>query len=308
MLQDKTLQEEYLEKGKLGRHETFTPRYGWLKKGYEGVSNSLEQDIFKTPNAIELLGVGKNMVASIKFWGQAFKLIRTAAEGGMETTEMGDKLLADTGWDPYLEDVASLWLLHWQLFIPPLEAVNWVFAFNKCNLWSFDIQQLSSVLENAANGYHKLKSLSSKSFEKDASCIIRMYTENTRYQENEIECPFQQLGLIRIAEEKNKVYFNTAEKQSLPDLIFAAACFSYIQHYASANQKTISLERLTYDFNSPGIIYKLTESAVGKHLHAAAKQLPSIELVDSLGSVQLHFSGDPVDLFWETLRTYYDGG
>jgi hypothetical protein len=65
--------EDWITKGKMGRHETFTPRYGWLKKGYDGVKKN--GNIFKADNAIERLGVGKNMVRSMRFWCQAFNLI-----------------------------------------------------------------------------------------------------------------------------------------------------------------------------------------------------------------------------------------
>ncbi|QTA89668.1 DUF4007 family protein [Desulfonema magnum] len=58
--------------GFFARHETFCPRYGWLKKGFDGVR---ESDIFDSPDAIEKLGVGKNMVRAIRFWCVAFKII-----------------------------------------------------------------------------------------------------------------------------------------------------------------------------------------------------------------------------------------
>lgn len=105
--------DEYILQGTLGRHETFTPRYGWLKKGYEAALQ--KEDVFKAKDAIEQLGVGKNMVSSIRYWCQAFKLVEPNEKGKLEPSPLGHRLLDDNGWDPYLEDVASLWLLHWQL-------------------------------------------------------------------------------------------------------------------------------------------------------------------------------------------------
>ena len=157
--------------GFFARHETFAPRYGWLKKGFDGVAGVLpgqpdqlderaespsppaggdsldssrpetdappstvseppgDPGVFDRDEAIEILGVGKNMVRSIRFWCMAFHLIEPEkhsdsprVSGPMGTTALGGALLAEGGWDPYLEDPASLWLLHWKLFAPPIVA------------------------------------------------------------------------------------------------------------------------------------------------------------------------------------------
>ncbi|MCR4440646.1 MAG: DUF4007 family protein [Peptococcaceae bacterium] len=297
MLTETLNYKEYIEKGNLGRHETFTPRYGWLKKGYDAIR--ADSNAFKAEDAIERLGVGKNMVQSIRYWCLAFKLINP----NYETTKLGDKLFSDEGWDPFLEDLASLWLLHWQLFVPTLEAINWCFAFNKPNLLSFDNNLLSKALATEAQKYERMSNLSATAFAKDASCIIRMYLDEEQ-KDSEIYCPFTQLGLIQKAEANNSVMFNMREKQSLPDLIFAAACFSYMQFYANG-QRTISLQRLTYDFNSPGAAFKLSESMVGSYLDQAIKKITGVSLVSVIGSIQLHIEREPEDLYWEALEKYY---
>lgn len=296
--------DEHIEQGNLGRHETFTPRYGWLKKGYDAVTE--DGDVFKAPDAIERLGVGKNMVRSIRFWCQAFKLIVPNKAGFTKTTLLGDKLLGKSCWDPFLEDIASLWLLHWQLFIPPLDAVNWSLAFNKCNLLSFNIKHLTRVLITATSQYQRLAKISDKTFARDASCIIRMYVEDLSAKASEIYCPFSQLGLIRRAEQKNMFAFDNNHKYDLPPLIFAAACFSYIAHYVPPGQNTISIHRLTYDFNSPGIAFKVPESVTGGYLLDASRILPGISLIDQIGSTQLYFEGEPEQLYWKALKKYYE--
>ena len=85
-------------------HESFQCRQLWLKKGFDYIKSGKS---FNDDDAVVILGVGKNMVASIRFWMKAFGLI------GIDDvlTPFAEKLLSDTGWDPYLEDEASLWLL-----------------------------------------------------------------------------------------------------------------------------------------------------------------------------------------------------
>lgn len=53
-------------------HETFACKSHWMKRGYEFV---LEGHNFNDDEAVVHLGVGKNMVASIKFWMKALGLL-----------------------------------------------------------------------------------------------------------------------------------------------------------------------------------------------------------------------------------------
>lgn len=291
--------EELIAQGKIGRHETFTPRYGWLKKGFDAVLE--DPYIFNAPNAIEKLGVGKNMVRSIRFWCIAFKLINN----DLQPTQLGNSLMNDkNGWDPYLEDDASLWLLHWQLFLPTFEAISWPLAFNHCNLWSFDILDLSKIIINSAQSYPNLAKMSAKTYQRDASCIIRMYVDKED-KDSEIECPFTQLGLIYNSADKNQVGFNTDFKPSLPALLFAAACFSYAEQYLPPGQKNITLQRVVFGFNSPGIAFKISETDAGNLLDEASKSLNGFSLVSRLGDTQLFFEESPKQLYLNALNKYY---
>jgi hypothetical protein len=90
-------------------HESFQCRQLWLKKGYDFIKNGKK---FTDNDAVVELGVGKNMVAGINFWMKAFGIIDI--EGNL--TEFADYILdSKKGKDPYFEDEATLWLLHYQL-------------------------------------------------------------------------------------------------------------------------------------------------------------------------------------------------
>jgi hypothetical protein len=71
---------------------------------------------FNADRTIAEFGLGKNMVRAIRHWGLASGVLQEHPEidGGYEPTELGTTLFADGGWDPYLEDIGSLWLLHWR--------------------------------------------------------------------------------------------------------------------------------------------------------------------------------------------------
>ena len=51
---------------KFAGHETFTLRYGWLKKAVDATGK--DPEVFLRDDALVTLGVGKNMVRSIRHW------------------------------------------------------------------------------------------------------------------------------------------------------------------------------------------------------------------------------------------------
>ena len=82
-------------------HESFPCKTLWLKKGYDFV---VAGNDFNSPEAVIGLGVGKNMVASIRFWLRAFGVTEND-----KPTELADYLLNEqNGKDKYLEDIATL--------------------------------------------------------------------------------------------------------------------------------------------------------------------------------------------------------
>ena len=105
------MKEEYIEKTKytFSGHDSFQCRHLWLKKGFEFIRDG---NSFSNEDAVVKLGVGKNMVSAIRYWLKAFNII----DSKDKPTEFGIKLLdSEEGYDPFLEDEASLWLLHYQL-------------------------------------------------------------------------------------------------------------------------------------------------------------------------------------------------
>ena len=111
------------------RHETFHPRYLWLKKAYDGVST--DPLAFRQKDAIVKFGVGKNMVNAIKFWSLAFKITKTEKQR-YRTDKNLDMIYSEKkGFDPYLERAETLWVLHWKLLSKPCSVPVWWIALNE---------------------------------------------------------------------------------------------------------------------------------------------------------------------------------
>ena len=114
-------------------HQTFPFRYTWLKKGVDAVTEN--PSVFSSENASVSLGVGKNMVSSIRHWCRASGLIEEKIDQRteLEATDLGKTFFGNQnkeGLDPYLEDPATLWLIHYQIATNTDRATSWYWAFN----------------------------------------------------------------------------------------------------------------------------------------------------------------------------------
>ena len=53
---------------KFRAHETFFIRKGWISKGMKYVSISPDVFISKEDNPMDVMGIGANMVKSLRYW------------------------------------------------------------------------------------------------------------------------------------------------------------------------------------------------------------------------------------------------
>lgn len=292
------------------RHETFHPRNGWLKKGFDAIEKA--PDAFSLPDSHLELGVGKNMGQAIRYWCLAFKIIEPASDArrshGFCVTDLGKSLLSDSGWDPWLEDPASLWLLHWNLTSAPCIATAWNIVFNDLRKSEFTIDDIESELIRF-RGQNGL-SISDSSLGKDAHCILRMYTEQAdakKINEENLDCAFVELGLIQKTSDQRLHQFRLGPKTNLPPEIVVATSLDFL-FQTSPSQKTISVSSLTYRSGSPGQVFKLTESAVYDALDSFCGRSSSIAIADMAGEIQMSINDEPMSLANEILNTYYARG
>ncbi len=254
------------QSGSFSRHESFPFRYSWLKKGIDGLLR--QADIFNRDDALVTLGVGKNMVRSIRHWCLATQVIsegdfqpntRTRA---LAPTDIGRALFVEPAWDAYLEDDGSLWLLHWLLANNPQRATTWFWAFNILKEQEFSREGINIGLEHVRDE-HNYRTADS-SLKGDASCFLRTYVPAKRgptsTSEETLDCPLANLNLI-LDVGNDRFRFNTGSKSSLADEVFVYALLDFWDS-RHPGQETLSLREITYGVGSPGRIFKLDDDAV----------------------------------------------
>jgi hypothetical protein len=99
---------------RISGHESFPCRYTWLPKAVRAVKEDPSLLSDDNDRAMVTLGLGKNMVRSVRFWSQAAGVATPAGKrAGHSLTDFGSAVFGERGYDPFLEDIRTLWLIHW---------------------------------------------------------------------------------------------------------------------------------------------------------------------------------------------------
>ncbi len=196
-------------------HESFPCKSLWLKKGYDFV---MEGNNFNSPEAVIGLGVGKNMVTSIRFWLRAFGIIEND-----EITWIGNYLFDEkSGKDKYLEDIATLWLLHFNLvFSEEATLYNMFFCGVQRERNNFERDQVVNYVKLRMVEAGKATTFNANTVKKDVGVLLQNYALPRKPQTNEdFSSLLIDLDLIRQSSEGKGYYFNVDGKRKVTKEIF----------------------------------------------------------------------------------------
>lgn len=259
------------ERATLTGHQTFAVRTGWLKKGVDALMTT-GPEAFSREDALVMLGVGKNMVQSIRHWVLAMGMAQVEGRG-LHVTPLGQSLFAgEKPWDPYLEDDATLWLLHWQVSAPLSQALSWVWAFNEIAGSSFTKKMLAEAVLMAAQA-RLPKAPGTETVARDVDCLLHTYlgSERAEASPDTLDCPLQMLRLIGIVdragqdrEREPRYRFQIGPKPTLPPLIFFHALASFWRWRRTAAALTV--QDIAHGVGGPGRAFKLDEDSVLEYL------------------------------------------
>ena len=265
---------------KFSGHETFPCRYPWLSKACAAVD--ADSKIFAAEaeeDAMVKLGVGRNMVRAMKFWAQAVGVVEQNREGGLKVSSLGEAIFLHEGLDQYLEDVRTLWLIHWKLATHSTEPLfAWDFMLNR---WQHPEITRSEVIKAFQKEAEKLdRKLSTVTLEQHFDTFLHTYIP-TRGRKGEIlednlDCPLIELDLIqKVGERKfdktgkrETVYsFRRGSKHEITPELFVY-CLQDFWSRNYPNEKTLTFRHISVERNSPGQIFKLSENDLRERLEA----------------------------------------
>ncbi len=243
-------------------HESFICRLSWLRKGLVFVSN--EGD-FNAPEAVVQLGVGKNMVASIRYWLRSFGLCD-------ETDSLTP--FADYLWslgeikDPYFEKQGTIWLLQYYLVTTGYASIFQYF-FNEFAVGrvSFTTEQFFKALQRKCIELNL--QVAENSLERDISILQRTLlspkvgdkTKSKADIEEIFSGVLSELGFLkasiveRIGGQEEEVVSIMRDRR--PDLPWQVVLHCILVQLPGG-ATSVSFKDLMHSPNSPGLVFLLS--------------------------------------------------
>lgn len=251
---------------KFGGHETFPLRDNWLFKGMQLLK--MHGDLFADHRrAIAFLGVGKNMVKSLRHWLLATEF--AYSQGNKLSPSIIGKLIDK--YDPYYDRLGSIWLIHYLLTCNKEYATTWYWFFNKFAVSEFTHESAVQHLHNFCQTVDKKVSFTTLT--RDLTVLLKMYAEvdfcKNKTPEDIDICPLTRLSLLK----KFNDAFQIANPEQLPIEIFGYALVRFWQQWFPELPQFSFEELLVRDF-SPTKVFCLTIDNTVEMLDRLTERFP----------------------------------
>ena len=276
-------------------HESFPCKSLWLKKGYDFIM--AEKD-FNSPEAVVELGVGKNMVAAIRYWYKAFGL----NSDDERVKWIPEFLFSDQdGKDRYMEDLGTLWLLHFLLVYSNTASLyNLFFVDFQKERRRFDRNQIVTFVRRKMGEANQDYLFNANTVKKDVGVLLLNYCLPRNPQSNEdYSTLLMDLDLLRQKEsdDDKSYYFNIeGKKKVVPEMFLFAVLL-----YKSVEDNTIPFDLL----QEIGLIFCMTDLEVIDMLRLLSERYSdSLTYSDVAGIRQLQITR-PIDSK-QLIEKYYE--
>ena len=274
-------------------HESFSCRMLWPIKGYDYINDG---NSFNDPNSVIMLGVGKNMVASIRYWLKALGL----TEHDKPSTLAKHLFDEAQGKDRYLESLGTLWLLHFLLVVlNEATLYNILFLRYQKERKQFAKEQVLNFVKRLMAEDDRLKQFNSNTVGKDFGVLVQNYVQPSKPKSYEdYSSLLIDLNLIRNDNSDRGYAFNIEGKRTVPTEIFLYAVL-----WMKGSDRTVSYDTL----QNVGLVFCMTDMEVIEMLQQIDREYSEyVQYSDNAGIRQLLFKEgklmNPIDL----LNRYYD--
>jgi hypothetical protein len=259
-------------------HESFACRYAWLPKAYRelDINPSFFADEDK---AMVRLGVGKNMVRSIRFWVEVMGVAAPTGSRSFDLTPFGRAVLAEDGFDPFLEDVRTLWLLHWNIATNKNPLFAWQFLLFS---WPFGELTRSEALAALRREAHRVNAVHSDvTLGIHLDVFLHTYVPPRMVKggfEQALDSPLAELELLQQVGERRvdgssrrepSYSFRREPKPEVTKAVFEYCLDDFWRRYKETDS-TLAFRDVAMTAHSVGQVFKLPEDDVRGRLDTYA--------------------------------------
>jgi hypothetical protein len=233
--------------------QTFTIRNGWIPKAIVELEKTPDSNVFSKTTGVIALGVGSNMVPSLKYWLDATGITETNNRKHTVLTAFGELIQK---FDPFLENDFSWELIHAELVSNQEYAPLFWILFNR--LGPSAVFSKESFVEDAQKFFYEQKADGIKTdyIEDDFSVLVRSYLRGKKEDpEDNAECPLSRLALLK-AEGKSEY-----SKRSISLKILSPFVVFYTFRKAAGKRDSIAFEDSLDLTNGPCHLFNLDRNS-----------------------------------------------
>lgn len=238
------------------QHQSFYLRDRWLGKALRQIEK--DTGFFFRDDAFERIGLGKNMVQSLRHWVKATNVVEeNSREKKQEFTTFG-KVIRE--YDVMIKHFGTAALLHYMITKEDEPSTAWYWFFNEYEGTKTTREELFHEFVPWVQS-RETRVVSENSLKRDIDCLVNMYISGGDSDDPEevTLSPLYRLGLVR--EQYNTIY---KEELVLPEdhesrLFLLYVLLDYAQKH---EQEEISIEEI---LNEPGLlgrVFNLTRSTI----------------------------------------------
>lgn len=282
-----------INKVKMKRHESFSIREGWLSKGLLAVKENVK--VFSCEESTDILGIGTNMVKSLKYWLFATNLIKDE-KNSIVITELGNLVLK---YDPYMEDEFTWWMIHINMLLNQEDFYVGNVFFNKCISKNFSKEDVYKIISEHLN--QKKLDFNEKILVDEINTIIKTYVvDNTNdTPENNFNSPLADLELLKRISKDNYERL----KPDYRSLNYLVVYYLVIQNLDGRDY--LSIDELLKIQNSPSKLLNLDKNLFNDYLDDMRRE--GLITINRTAGLNMIYVANALDLE-EIFKKYFSRG
>jgi len=236
------------------QHQSFYLRDRWLSKAIKNINTN--NSFFYEKDAFEKMGLGKNMVQSLKHWIIATKIFKIP--DGCKTHEITDLGSFIRENDIAIKYFNTAGLLHYSLATNYDVSTAWYWFFNIYSETVFTREEVLIELQNWVQNKEK-RVVSENSLKRDIDCLIKLYTTGGSNSDPE-EVILSPLYKLHLLEERNGTIYKRQPNFNNDNLLLVG--YTLLKYKENHQVSLISLDDLVHKEELLGKVFNLKRSKI----------------------------------------------
>ncbi|MEH7073820.1 DUF4007 family protein [Neobacillus drentensis] len=240
-----------------GQHQSFYLRDRWLNKAIRHLFE--DSRFFYDKQAFEKIGLGKNMVQSLRYWSIATGVVEEIFNDERKKTH----LITEFGkiiykYDKFIKFQDSAAIIHYQMCKQKEPSTAWYWFFNE---FKETIRSKENITQEFINWVkeHENKPFSNNSLKKDIDCLIKLYTSGQSNVDPEevIQSPLSKLGILE--DRKGIIY---KQNLTISQIGLTALMYVLLDHKNTHKIETVSVESIVVDPGLWGKVFNMSRASI----------------------------------------------